>query len=134
MVKVVALHSPEQGVPKVVEVSRVVDPLFRDVALYDSGEQHWRSINWEHKAQWCCCKEKRQEIPQSAADMRAIKGPLMMLPMERVQPCVRKAPDKSFPWSEPAVQDVTMKEILDECPNGKASQIKKRSEHGMGRR
>src|SRR5580704_4585691 len=62
MVQVVFFQAPEQRTSGIREMQRVVQPLFRDIALHDPGEQHGRGVSRKQKADGSRNKKQRQNV------------------------------------------------------------------------
>src|SRR6266446_1831529 len=116
VVQVVFLHPPKQGEPGIRKMQRIVQPLFADVALYDTGEYDGRGIDGKQKADGHCNEEQRQNVFKLAADMHSIERPHVMFPVERIEPLVQKPADDASAWRKTAMQNIAVEEIFDERP------------------
>ena len=112
MIQMIPAQMPQVGIARLSEMEVVVGPLFADVALHHTGKQSRRRIDREQEADRRGDEEERQDVLQFATDVPAVEGPLMMLPMKRIEPLVEKAANQAFAGRETAVQDITMKEVF----------------------
>src|SRR6267154_6314566 len=114
VVQVIFLHPPKEGEPRIRKVQRVVQPFFVDVALDDAGEQDGRGVDRKQKADRRSDKKQRQNILQFAADVHSVECAHVMIPVEWIEPLMKKPPDDAFTWGKTAVQNVAVEEIFDE--------------------
>src|SRR5260370_32005336 len=97
-------------------MQRIVQPLFADVALYDTGEHDGRGIDGKQKADGRCNENQRQNVLQLPANVLSIEWPHVMIPVEGIKPLMEKPPDDAFAWRKTAVQNIAVEEIFDESP------------------
>src|SRR6266853_746715 len=81
VVQVIFLHPPKEREPGIRKMQRVMQPLFADVALYDTGEYDGRGIDGKQKADGRCNEKQRQNVFKLAADVPSIGRPHVMLPV-----------------------------------------------------
>jgi len=124
MVQVVSLEMPEEPKPRLSEMQEIMEPLFADIALHDTRKQGGESEHGKEEAKRGGHKKERQDILQFTADVPAVKGSLMMFPMERVEPLMKKAANEALTRREAPVEHVAMKKILDQAPHRQAHEIK----------
>jgi hypothetical protein len=124
MVQMISFQMPEEWNPGLSEMQEIMEPLFADITLHDTGEQGGQGIHRKQETEWCGHKEERQDILQLAADVPAVKGSLMVFPVKRVEPLMKKAANQALARRKAAVEDVTMEKIFHEAPHGEARQIK----------
>lgn len=121
VIEMVAFDVPEVGVTKVIEVYAVMNPLFGQIALNDTGEQHRRCVKGKDKAQGCGDHKERKQVCYHPVDVQAIGGPLVMLPMKRVEALVSKVLVPllvpHFRFLKPTVKDIAVREILHQSPD-----------------
>ena len=120
MIQMVALEMPEEAIAKLSEMQEIMCPLLTDIALNDTRKQGGQGVYGKQETQRCGHEKERQDILQLAADVPAVKGSLMVFPMKRVEPLVKKATNQALAWGKAAVEDVTMKEIFHQGPNRNA--------------
>src|SRR5260370_8251084 len=92
MVQVVSLEMPEEPKPRLSEMQVIMEPLFADIALDDTRKQGGESEHGKEEAKRRGHKKKRQDILQFTADVPAVKGSLILFPMERVHPLTNTPP------------------------------------------
>jgi len=97
-------------------LQRVVQPLFRDIALHDAGEERGHGVSGEQKTDGGRNEKERQNVLQFAADVAPVKWALVMIPMERVESFMQEPLNEPFPCRKAAVQNIAVKEVLDERP------------------
>ena len=117
MVQVIFLDAPKERESGIREVQRVVQPFFADIALYNPGEQDGQRVNRKEEADRDGDEKQRQNVFQFTADVPAVEWPHVMIPVERVEPLMKKFPDDAIAGGEATVQDVAMEEVLDESPD-----------------
>ena len=125
MIQVISLEMAEQGIAKLSEMQEIVEPLFANIALHDAREEGGECVDGKEETEGRGDKKKRQDVLELAADMPAVKRPLMVFPMKRVEPLVKEAANQAFARRKAAVEDVTMKEILHQAPHRDARQVEK---------
>jgi hypothetical protein len=91
MIEMISLEMPEERNARLSEMQEIMEPLFTDIALHDTGKQGGESEHGKKKAEGRGHGKERQDILQFTADVPAVEGPLMMFPMKRVEPFVKKA-------------------------------------------
>jgi hypothetical protein len=97
MIEVMLLHVTEIRVAKIVEVGRVMDPLFGDIGLESESHHDRSSERWKKKnTQWHTEKEKRQQVFYPAAHMFTIKWSFVVPEMQWVKIFVGYAGPESF--------------------------------------
>src|SRR5260370_27825600 len=125
MIQVISLEVPEVAIAGLSEMQEIVDPLLADIALHHTSEQARQRINGEQETEGSGDYKERQDILQLATDVPAVKRSLMVFPMKRVEPLVKKAANQAFAGTEAAAEDVTVKEIFHKAPYRDARQIKR---------
>jgi len=120
MIQMVALEIPEEAIAKLSEMQEIVCPLLPDIALNDTRKQGGQGVYGKKETEGRGHEKERQDILQLAADMPTVKRPLMVFPMKRVEPLVKKASNQALAWRKAAVEDVTMKEIFHQTPHRNA--------------
>lgn len=118
MVIVKPLEAAEIGVPKIVEVYGVMDPLLKNIARDHARQQGRKRVDRGDKTYGCGDEKQRKQIPKFAVDVAAVKGPLVMIPMKWIEPLMQKSPEDSFPWSKMSVQNEPVKQIFHQSPDG----------------
>src|SRR5882762_10331704 len=116
VVQVIFLHPPKEGELGIRKVQRVVQPFFVDVALDDAGEQDGRGVDRKQKAGRRSDKKQRQNVLQFAADVHSVEWAHVMIPVEWIEPLMKKTPDDAFTWGKTAVQNIAVVDIFDESP------------------
>src|SRR5438067_12636166 len=117
----VAFDVSEVTIAEVVVVQAVMYPLFGQIALNDSGQQHGRRVKGKDKAQGRGDHEERQQVFQHTIDMQTISGSFVMLPMQRVETLMSKVlvpllvPD--LRGLKPTMKDIAMRYVRDERPH-----------------
>lgn len=91
MIQVISLKAAEEAVSGLSKMQEIVCPLFADVALYDTREQNWESVHGKQETEGCGHEKERKDVLQLTADVPAVKRSLMMFPMKRIEPLVKKA-------------------------------------------
>src|SRR5437868_8478836 len=133
----IAFDVSKVTIAEVVVVQAVMYPLFGQIALNDSGQQHGRRVKGKDKAQGSGDHEERQQVFQHTIDMQTISGSFVMLPMQRVKALVSKGlvpllvPD--LRCLKPAMKDIAMSHVLDERPDRNSCQEEDYSQIGMRR-
>src|SRR2546429_4394227 len=117
MIQMVPLEMAEVAIKKLSEMQEIVEPLFADIALHDSRKQCGQGVYGGQETQGHGHGKKRQDILQFTTDVPAVKRSLMVFPMKRVEPLVKKAANQAFAGRKAAVEDVTMKEIFHQAPH-----------------
>jgi hypothetical protein len=117
MIQMIALEVPEVAIARLSEMQEIMEPLFADIALDDTGKQGGERVNGKEEAEGGGYCKERQDILQLAADVPAVKRPLMVFPMKRVEPLVKKAANQAFAGRKAAVENVTMEEIFHQAPH-----------------
>jgi hypothetical protein len=97
-------------------MQRIVQPLFANVALYDTGEYDRRGIDGKQKADRHRNEKQRQNVLQLTADVASIEWPLVMIPVERIESLMQKPADDAFARRKTAMQNLAVEEIFDERP------------------
>src|SRR5467141_1411466 len=128
MIQMVLLEMAEVAITKLSEVQEIMEPLFTDIALDDSRKQGGQGIYGEQETQGRGHRKERQDILQLTADVPAVKRTLMVFPMKRVKPLMKKAANQALTRRKAAVENITMKEILHQAPHRDARQIKSYSD------
>jgi hypothetical protein len=128
MVQMIPFQMPEERNPGLSEMQEIMEPLFADIALHDTGEQGGQGAHRKQETQRCGHKEERQDILQLAADVPAIKGSFMVFPVKRVEALMKKTANQAFPRRKTSMENVTVKEIFHEAPHRDACQIKSHPE------
>jgi hypothetical protein len=113
VVQVISLEMPEEAIVRLSEMQEVVGPLFSDVALHDTRKQGWEGVHGKQKTARRGHQKERQDILQLAADVPAVKRSLMVFPVKRVEPLVKKSANDALARRKAAVEYVTMKQIFD---------------------
>jgi hypothetical protein len=116
VVQVISLHPPEEGESGIRKMQRVVQPLFADVALYHTSQYDGRGIDGKQKADGSGNEKQRQNVLQFAADVTSIEWPLVMIPVEGIEPLMQKPADDAFAWRKTAMQHLAVEEVFDESP------------------
>src|SRR5260370_25191958 len=98
-------------------MQRIVQPLFANVALYDPGEHDGRGIDGKQKTDGRCNHKQRQNVLHLTADVPSIEWVHVMIPMERIEPLMQKAPDDACAWRKTTMQDIAVEKIFDESPD-----------------
>lgn len=113
----------------------VVDPLFSHIALNDPGQQHRQRVGGEYQAEWRGDRKERKDVFQLGADVLAVVGTFVMLPMERIQVLISPALI-DFPAVlrdlESPVKDIAVGEIFHERPEGDPGQVEGQGQVGVG--
>jgi len=117
MVQMVFFQAAKERKSGIGEVQGIVQPFFDDIALYDAGEQYGRSVKWEHKAGGGGDKKQRENIRQSTADVPAIEGPRVMIPVKGIKPLVEETANDAGAWRETAMQNIAVEKVFDESPS-----------------
>jgi len=120
MIQMVALEMPQKATAKLSEMQEIVYPLLADVALNDTRKQGGQGINGKKETEGRGHEKERQDILQLTADVPTVKGSLVVFPMKRVEPLVKKATNQALAWGKAAVEDVAMKEIFHQAPHRNA--------------
>ena len=120
MTQMVALEMPEEAIAKLSEVQEIVCPLLPDIALNDTRKQGGQGVYGKQETQRCGYEKERQDILQLTTDVPAVKGSLVVFPMKRIEPLVKKAANQALARGKATVEDVTMKEIFHETPHRNA--------------
>ncbi len=131
MIQMVALEMPQKATAKLSEMQEIVYPLLADVALNDTRKQGGQGINGKKETEGRGHEKERQDILQLTADVPTIKRPLMVFPMKRVEPLVKKATNQALAWGKAAVEDVAMKKIFHQGPNRNACQVENQPDPWM---
>ena len=116
MVQVIFLYPPKEGESGIRKMQSVVQPLFADVALYDTGEYDGRGIDGKQKADGRGNEKQRKNVVKLAADVHSIERPQVMIPVERIEPLMQKPADDASAWRKTAMQNIAVEEIFDERP------------------
>jgi hypothetical protein len=117
MIEMIALEMPEVAITRLSEMQEIMEPLFADIALHDSGKQGGERVNGKEETERRGYSKERQNILQLATDVPAVKRSRMVFPMKRVEPLVKKAANQAFAGRKAAVEDVTMEEIFHQAPH-----------------
>src|SRR5258708_35049062 len=131
MIQMVALEMPEEAIARLSEMQEIVCPLLPDIALNDTRKQGGQGVYGKQETQRCGYEKERQDILQLAADVPTIKRPLMVFPMKRVEPLVKKATNQALARGKAAVEDVAMKEIFHQGPNRNTRQVENQPDPWM---
>ena len=120
MVQVIFLYAPKEGECRIGKVQREVQPFFGHVALYYASEQNGQRANWKEEADRGGDEKQWQNVFQFTANVSAVEWPLVVIPMERIEPLMEKFPNDTTAGGEAAVKNVAVKEIFDESPSDTA--------------
>src|SRR5260370_31300080 len=123
MIEMVSLEMPEVAIARPSEMQEIVEPLFADVTLHDTGEQAGQGIHGEQETQGRGDYKERQDILELTTDVPAVKKSLMVFPMKRVEPLMKKAANQAFAARKAAVEDKAMKEIFHDAPHPDPRQL-----------
>src|ERR1700730_5664512 len=97
-------------------MQRIVEPLFADVALYDTSEYDGRGIDGKQEGDGRGNEKQRQNVLQLTTDVPSIEWPFVMFPVERIEPLMQKPADDASAWRKTAMQNIAVEEIFDERP------------------
>src|SRR5258708_6971605 len=78
MIQMISLEITEERNPGLSEVQEIVEPLFPDIALYNTREQARQGVNRKQETQGRGHRKERQDIPQLTTDMPTVKRPFMV--------------------------------------------------------
>ena len=93
MVKMIPLEMPEEAIAELSEMQEIVSPLFNHVALHDTRQQRGKRVCGKQTTEQRRRDKQRQNIFQFAADVPAVKRPLMVFPVKRVESFVQESAD-----------------------------------------
>lgn len=113
VVQVISLEMPEEAIARLSEMQEIVGPLFSDIALHDTREQSGQRVNRKEEAERRGYEKEGQDIFDFTTNMPAVKRSLMVFPMKRVKPLVKKSANDALARRKAAVEYVTMKQIFD---------------------
>jgi hypothetical protein len=112
VVQVISLEMSEVAISKLSEVQEIVQPLFSNIALHHASKQSREGIHGKQKTEWRGYEKEGQDIFEFTTNMPAVKRSLMVFPMKRVEPLVKKSANDALARRKAAVKDVPMKEIF----------------------
>ena len=124
MTKMISFDVPEQTIAKLSEMEEVAGPFPTDTALDDTREQRGERGHGKEETEGHGHEKQRQDILQLATDVPSVKGAFMVLPVKRVEPLVKKAPNHALAWRNMAVEEVAMNKVFAQSPDRDAPQIK----------
>lgn len=124
VVEVMPFDIAEVRAAKVIEVHRVMNPFLKHVALHHAGQQNGECVNRRNKTHWRGNNKQWKQVPQLSVDVVAVKGMCVVFPVEGVQAFVQKLADNSLSRCKVPMQNKTVKQVLDESPDGHARSAK----------
>jgi hypothetical protein len=113
VVQVISLEMPEEAIARLSEMQEIVGPLFSDITLHHTRKQGWEGVHRKQETEGRGYEKEGQDIFEFTTNMPAVKRSLMVFPVKRVEPLVKKPANDAFARRKAAVEYVTMKEILD---------------------
>src|SRR3989440_4573544 len=91
MVQVISLEMSEVAISKLSEVQEIVQPLFSNIALHNACKQSREGVHGKQETEWRGYEKDGQDIFELTANMPAVKRSLMVFPVKRVEPLVKKS-------------------------------------------
>jgi len=113
VVQVISLEMPEEAIARLSEMQEIVGPLFSDITLHHTRKQSREGVHGKQETEWRGYEKEWQDIFELTTNMPAVKRSLMVFPVKRVEPLVKKSANDALARRKAAVEYVTMKEIFD---------------------
>ena len=131
MVQVISLEMSEVAISKLSEVQEIVQPLFSNIALHNACKQSREGVHGKQETEWRGYEKEGQDIFELTANMPAVKRSLMVFPVKRVEPLVKKSANDALARRKAAVEDIAMKSVFDQSPHWNSRQVENHSDPWM---